>query len=41
MVSPIANAYADSAGKRAMQEAELEASRVALGGCPEFCVNGG
>jgi len=31
MLSPIANAYADSAGKRAMQEAELDASRVALG----------
>ena len=31
MLSPIANAYADSAGKRAMQEAELDASRITLG----------
>lgn len=31
MLSPIANAYADSTGKRAMQEAELDASRAALG----------
>ena len=31
MWSPVANAYADSAGQRAMQEAELDASRSALG----------
>ena len=31
MLSPVANAYADSAGERAMQEAELDASRSALG----------
>ena len=31
MLSPIANAYADWEGKRAMQEAELDASRAALG----------
>ena len=31
MMSPIVQAYADTAGKRAMQEAELDASRTALG----------